>query len=172
MCKSWNVEVDVLLVDFTIELVFRFEWRNFTMFVRSMLFFHCVCSWAVTLIRLPWSIASLLNTVFFSDKLRASIALSVISGCPEPSEAQSFPWKPFSSISWEQDVSPSTTIIPLRVLRLPWSITDWIWAWLGWLGERFVLNLFSRLSNYLTFWLLINCRTLLNFPSGPIVIVS
>ena len=65
MWQSWNVEVDVLLVDCTIELVVHVEWRNFTMFFDSMLFFHCVCTWAVVLIRLPWSIVSLLNTGVF-----------------------------------------------------------------------------------------------------------
>ena len=34
------------------------------------------------------------------------------SGCPDPSEAQSFSWKVFSSISWERDVSPSITNTP------------------------------------------------------------
>ena len=54
--RSWNFEVHVLLFDFTTELVVRVEWRSFTMFFRSMLFFDCTCCWAVTLIRLPWSI--------------------------------------------------------------------------------------------------------------------
>ena len=49
------------------------------------------------------------STRVFSDRLRASITLGLISGCPDLSEAQSFSWKPFSLISCERDVSPLTT---------------------------------------------------------------
>ena len=41
---AWNVEVNVLLVDYTIELVVCVEWHNFTMFCRNKLFFHYVCA--------------------------------------------------------------------------------------------------------------------------------
>ena len=67
MRYAWNVEVNVPLVDCTIELVVRVEWRNFTMFVRSMLFFHCPCTWAV---KLPWSIVSLFNTGIFRQIIK------------------------------------------------------------------------------------------------------
>ena len=95
MRHSWNIEVNVLLVDCTIELVVRVEWRNVTIFFRSKLFFHCVC--AVELLRSSgcpdpsWACL----TLVFSDKLRASITLSVISGCPVPSETQRFLVKTF-----------------------------------------------------------------------------
>ena len=44
-----------------------------------------------------------------SDRLLwALITLRVISSCPDRSEALSSSWKPFSSISWEREVAPSS----------------------------------------------------------------
>ena len=63
--ESWNVEINLLLVDCTVEFVVRVERRNVTIFFRSKLSFHCVCIWAVSLIRLLCSILSLLNTCVF-----------------------------------------------------------------------------------------------------------
>ena len=42
MRYAWNVEVNVLLVDCTIELVVRVECRNVTMFVRQIVLSLCV----------------------------------------------------------------------------------------------------------------------------------
>ena len=72
------------------------------------------CSFTVCALELSHSSAFpdpswVCSTRVFSDKLRTSITLNVISNCPHLSEAQSFSWKPFSSISWERDVSPWTT---------------------------------------------------------------
>ena len=47
-----------------------------------------------------------------------------------------------------------------------------VWVWVGLVGERCVLNFSTRLSNEFTDWLLFNCGTQLNIPSGAIVIVS
>ena len=70
MWQSWNVEVDVLLVDCTVELVVRVEWRNFTMFFRSKLFFHWVCTWTVSLNKLLCSIVTFLNTGVFRQIIK------------------------------------------------------------------------------------------------------
>ena len=44
---SWDVEVNVLLVDCTVELVVRVKWYNVTIFFKNKLFFHyvCACTW-------------------------------------------------------------------------------------------------------------------------------
>ena len=67
---SWNVEVNVLLVDCTVQLVVRVKWCNVTIFFRNKLFFHYVCAWAAWLHRLPCSIVSTLNTNVFRQFLR------------------------------------------------------------------------------------------------------
>ena len=47
-----------------------------------------------------------------------------------------------------------------HVIRSPWSITNWIWSWLGWLEKLGLSNNFSFwLSNSFLFWLLNNFRT-------------
>ena len=81
------------------------------------------------------------------------------SGFPDLSEAQSYPWKPLSSISWERDVSPLPTNTSLVLSGFP--DRSQIGLGIGWVS--WVLN-FSRLSNNFTNWLLFNCRTQLNFP--------
>ena len=58
------------------------------------------------------------------------------------------------------------------VIKFPRSITDWFGFWLGWLGERCLLNFSTRLSNNFTDWLLFNCTTQFIIPSGPIEIES
>ena len=60
----------------------------------SMLFFHCVCTWSVTLIRLPWSIVNLFNLDVFRQIIRL----------PWSIWRTEFSVKTFSSISWERDV--------------------------------------------------------------------
>ena len=55
---SWDVEVNVLLVGCTVELIVRVKWCNVTMFCRNKLFFHyvCACAWFH---RFPCSIVSM-----------------------------------------------------------------------------------------------------------------
>ena len=145
---SWTVEVNVLLVDCTVELVVRVRWRNVTIFFRSKLFFHFVCAWAAWLNRLSCSIVSLLTRVFSDSS----------SGFPDLSEEPSSSCKPWSSISWERDVSPLTTSIGLGF---------------GEVGlENVMLNFSKKLLNEFIDWLLFNCRTQFIIPSSPIVIVS
>ena len=67
---SWNVEVNVLLVDCTVELVVRVKWRNVTIFFRNKLFFHYVCAWGGWLHKFTCSIVSMLNTNVFRQCLR------------------------------------------------------------------------------------------------------
>ena len=112
------------------------------------------------------------STRVSSDKLRASITLGVISGCPDLSEAQCYSWKPFFIDLMVTGRSPLTTITPFVSSGCPnRSRIGFGIGWVGW-EKRCVLNFSSRLSNNFTFWLLINCRTQWKFPSGPIVIVS
>ena len=48
----------------------------------------------------------------------------------------------------------------LHVIKSPWSITNWIWSWLGWLEKLGSSNNFSFwLLNSFPFWLSINFRT-------------
>ena len=81
MWYSWNVQVNVLLVDCTVELVDHVEWRNVTIFFRSKLFFHCVYTWAAWLHKLPCSIVSLLNTGVFREIIR--LPWSSCTSCAE-----------------------------------------------------------------------------------------
>ena len=58
--------------------------------------------------------------------------LNQASGSPDPSETQSFSWKPFSSISWERDVSPLTTKTTSVLSGFP--DRSRVGFWIGWAG--------------------------------------
>ena len=140
--QSWNVEVNVLHVDCTVELVVRIEWRNVTTFFRSKLFFHYVCAWGAWLHRLPCSTVSMLNTNVFRQFLR------------------------FPRSIWRTKFFVQTLFIDLV------GTGRFSGFWLGQLGERCMLNFSTRLLNEFTDWLLFNCRAIFIIPSSPIVIVS
>ena len=105
-----------------------------------------VCTWAVTLNKLPCSIVSMLHTDVFRQSLR------------------------FPRFIWRTKFFVQTLIIDLVgtgrftfnnkhifcVLRFHRSITDWFGFWLGWSGERCMLNFSTRLLNEFTDWLLFN----------------
>ena len=160
MWYSWNVEVNVLLVDCKVELVVRVGWRNVEIFFRSKLFFHYVyaCAWFQ---RFPCSIVSMLDAnVFRLHKFPCSFW-----------RAKSFVQTFIINLLWTGRFTLNNEHI-FRAIKFPPSITDWFGFWLGWLGEFYVLNFSKRLLNEFTDWLLFNCRTQFIISFGPIVIVQ
>ena len=121
MWYSWNVEVNVLLVDCTVELVVRVRWCNVTVFFRTNgSFTMCVLELLDSTGCLVPSWACL--TRMSSDSL---------SGFTDLSEEPSSLCKRFSSISWERDVLPLSTktcsvpqVSPIDH-RLVW-VLDWV----------------------------------------------
>ena len=156
---SWDVEVDVLLVACTVELVVRVEWCNVTVFGRNK-FFHCVCACA-RFHRFPCSIVNMHDAYVFR-------------------QFHSFPFfylknQVLRANVYHRSLVNGTFFLCHKtrfcVLRFPWSITDWIGFGLGWFGKLNTRCFSTRLLNEFTDWLLFNCRTQLIIPSGPIVIV-
>ena len=110
------------------------EKRNVTIFFRSKLFFHCVCTWAVLLHKLPCSIVSLLNTDVFRQFLR------------------------FLRSIWRNKFFVQTLFIDLvgtgrftfnnkhifSVIRFPRLITDWFWDLVGLVGRMLHVELLQK----------------------------
>ena len=96
---------------------------------------------------------------------------SHFTGFPVLSEEPSSSCKPFSSISWERDVSPLTTNTSSVSSGFPDRSQIGFGFGLGWFGEFYMLNFSKRLLNEFTDWLLFNCRTRLIISFSPIEIV-
>ena len=78
------------------------------------------------------------STRVSSDKLRASITLGVISGCPDLSEAQCYSWKPFFIDLMVTGRSPLTTITPFVSSGCPnRSRIGFGIGWVGWENVAF-----------------------------------
>ena len=154
---SWNFEVYVFLNSFTNCLIIRVEWRNFTMYSLCVLL-SCYAH-QVALIHREFAQHGCFQTDYELQSRQA--------------------WSQVALIFLMHRVFRETFLIGLmgtgrftfnnkhvlHVPRLPWSITDWFWDWLGWL-EEFCLssNFSSWLSNNFTFWLLITVKPNGTFP--------
>ena len=101
-----------------------------------------------------------LTTHFFSAT-QFKHASGSLSGFSDLSEEPSSSCKPFSSISWERDVSPLTTNTSSVLSGFPID-HRLVWVLVGLVGrtllaERCLLNFSTRLLNEFTNWLLFNC---------------
>ena len=92
--------------------------------------FHCVCTWAVLLNRLPWSIVNLLNSGIFRqitsfNHARRDIRLPWSFWNTEFFRENLFHW------SHGNGTFHLNNKHILRAIKFPRSITDWSWVWTG-----------------------------------------
>ena len=118
---------------------------------------------------LSW-VCSTLTFLFSSGgRVWALITFCVLSSCLDLSEEQFFVER-FHTDFLRTGRFTFNNYHVLRDFKWPWSISDWLWDWFGWLEEFCLSSNFSSWpSSNFSFWLLINCRAQWNFTSSPIV---